>query len=320
MGAIWDAPVDVMTACYEDLRRLASAAVVDDTVPISPIAVFEIASAGEALGDEDYVIALRHLLAAVGRLAHTHGLTAKGQALAAEATEVGHRLLDDMPLLAIHELIRFLFLNPEARARLGRWRTLYREQLGEVVTAAVLHAVMPRLSGADVAHLLGPLNAALVEFDIITPRRWTAFLAESAEESIQLTSMTELPSAFASSASKFKGRGAMQLTGRTNYRAAGKALGFDLEHHPEWVASDADIGFRAAGWFWKRNGLNERADNVHSLADFDKIGNVINRGGPSKKALGTKEREAFYKKATRAWVDYKNRCCAALTSGTATAL
>jgi putative chitinase len=225
-----------------------------------------------------------------------------------------------MPLLAIHELIRYLFLNPDARARLGQWRTLYREQLGSVVTGTVLHAVMPRLSGSDVSHLLGPLNAALVEFDIITPKRWIPFLAESAEESIQLTSMTELPSAFASSASKFKGRGAMQLTGRGNYQAAGKALGFDLEHHPDWVASDADIGFRAAGWFWQNNGLNQRADKVHSVADFDKISNVINRGSPSKKALGEKERESFYRKARQAWVDYKNRCYLALVSGTAMAL
>ena len=33
----------------------------------------------------------------------------------------------------------------------------------------------------------------------------------------------------------FKGRGSIQLTGRVNYRAAGKALGLDLEKHPEKV-------------------------------------------------------------------------------------
>lgn len=54
---------------------------------------------------------------------------------------------------------------------------------------------------------------------------------------------------------KYRGRGLIQLTGKDNYTAAGKALGIDLVNNPD-LAADAVTAAKIAVWFWKsRNGL-----------------------------------------------------------------
>lgn len=49
---------------------------------------------------------------------------------------------------------------------------------------------------------------------------------------------------------KFRGRGLVQLTGRDNYRRAGRALGIDLEARPERVA-ELETAILTALWFWR---------------------------------------------------------------------
>jgi len=48
----------------------------------------------------------------------------------------------------------------------------------------------------------------------------------------------------------YYGRGPIQLTGKNNYEAAGKALGYDLINNPNIVASNPTISFKTAVWFW----------------------------------------------------------------------
>jgi predicted chitinase len=322
--ALFGIDQDVATA-YTELRDLTIEAVQDASLRVSPRAVLNIAGAGAALDDGCDFGAAVFLLAAVPQLDEEHGISAKNQELASEALALGKLVDNESVLLTFKELALLLFTKHHQFENLKQQHVLYKQQIGTVVTAGLLRAIMPKLSWAQIQSFLGPLNAALVEFDIITPKRWMSFLAESALESNQLRSTREEPSSYASSASVYKGRGAMRLTGKWNYRAAGKVLGLDLVHNPDWVASDALVGFRAAGWFWKSNGLNERADAVTTLDDFGKISNIINRGTPDPRdkhdhekkllALGWKERRTFYEKAQIAWADYKNRCELALIAG-----
>jgi predicted chitinase len=309
--------------CYAELRELTIAAVQDMELRVSPLAVLNMACAGAALQRDCDFAASIFLLATIPYLGMENVKSAKNHELASEALAIGETIKNEELELTLKELALRLLSDHHDFEALKQEHALYKREMGEVLTAGLLRAVMPRLSWVEVLGFLKPLNAALVEYDIITPKRWIPFLAESALESNQLKSMRELPSSYASSASVYKGRGAMQLTGKRNYRAAGKALGLDLEHNPDLVASDASVGFRAAGWFWKSNGLNERADGVSSLDDFDKISNIINRGsanpvdkeGNHVKALGWKERRNYYESAAKAWVEYKNRCELALIAG-----
>ncbi len=153
------------------------------------------------------------------------------------------------------------------------------------VSVDQLVAIMPNLSRSRAQQLLPHLNQAMVQGGINTPRRQAAFLAQLAHESVGLTAFEEFASGAAyegradlgntqpGDGVRYKGRGPIQLTGRANYRAAGKALGIDLENNPR-RASDPDVGFRIAVWFWNSRGLSSYADQGR----FDDITYRINGG------------------------------------------
>ncbi|CAF3428422.1 unnamed protein product, partial [Rotaria socialis] len=90
-----------------------------------------------------------------------------------------------------------------------------------------------------------------------------------------------------------KGRGPIQLTGRANYREAGRALGIDLEANPQIVATPA-VGFRTSVWFWTKHNLNALAD-AGTLAAFRQITRKINGG-----TNGQADRENYWAKAKSA--------------------
>jgi len=58
---------------------------------------------------------------------------------------------------------------------------------------------------------------------------------------------------------RYKGRGPIQITGRANYRTFGRAIGIDIENHPE-IAAIPSIGLHLACEYWKVKGLNAFAD------------------------------------------------------------
>lgn len=148
-----------------------------------------------------------------------------------------------------------------------------------------LRRIMPNLSVADAQRYLPYLNSAMNEAGITTKPRQAAFLAQLAHESGGLRYMEEIASGAAyegrrdlgntqpGDGRRYKGRGPIQLTGRANYREAGRALGIDLENHPE-RASDPDVGFRIAAWYWQTRGLNGLADQ----GNFREITRRINGG------------------------------------------
>lgn len=148
-----------------------------------------------------------------------------------------------------------------------------------------LRSIMPLLSRDKADIYSGLLNAAMQEFDIITPEREAAFLAQLSHESGQLRYWKELASGRdyegrldlgntePGDGVRFKGRGPIQITGRENARKAGDALGVDFESNPELMELP-EYGFRIAGWFWKTRGLNELAD----VDNFKLITKRINGG------------------------------------------
>jgi putative chitinase len=85
----------------------------------------------------------------------------------------------------------------------------------------------------------------------------------------------------------YRGRGLKQLTGRSNYRRCGEAIGADLIGEPDLLLEPANAA-RSAGWFWSANGLNAIADTGNVAAMTKRI-----NGG----SIGLVQREALYKVA-----------------------
>jgi putative chitinase len=74
-------------------------------------------------------------------------------------------------------------------------------------------------------------------------------------------------------ASKFLGRGLIQLTGKENYANCGTALGVDFVGNPNLLI-EPKYASLSAGWFWNKKGLNALADTK----DYETMTKRINGG------------------------------------------
>ena len=133
------------------------------------------------------------------------------------------------------------------------------------------------------------LNSSMGKYGVVTPLRIAAFIAQVGHESGQLRWLKELWGPTVQQAKyegradlgnsvvgdgfKFRGRGLIQVTGRTNYANCGKALDLDLLEHPELLEIPR-WACESAAWFWQSNGLNELADK----GQFTTITRRINGG------------------------------------------
>lgn len=145
------------------------------------------------------------------------------------------------------------------------------------------------------------INQTLEEFNISTKKRIAAFLAQLAHESGEFRYREEITDGSAyegrqdlgntqpGDGKRFKGRGDIQLTGRANYRSAGRYFGESFEKNPEIAATDK-YRTRVAGWFWATHNLNRLADED----DFRGITKKINGG-----YNGYSERLTYYNRALK---------------------
>ncbi len=164
-----------------------------------------------------------------------------------------------------------------------------------LITQDQLNAIAPYSIRDRLVQLLPHLNTAMQRYGIITPLRKAHFLAQTAHESDGFNTNEE----YASGADyegrrdlgntkggdgvRFKGRGLIQVTGRSNYAECGQALGVDLISNPQRLG-DFDLACLSAGWYWDSRSLNDYADNDDVLT----ITRIINGG-----LNGLDDREAY---------------------------
>lgn len=144
----------------------------------------------------------------------------------------------------------------------------------EKVIAVVEATGWGRLLPADAHYHAYHLHQAMEEFEIDTPLRVAAFLAQWAHETGGWRWMRELggPSYFAKYdfrqdlgntepgyGYRYRGRGYLMLTGKANYEQYGRKFNLPLLEQPELVESPA-VSARIAGQYWTDHGLNEFAD------------------------------------------------------------
>ncbi len=165
-----------------------------------------------------------------------------------------------------------------------------------MISKSDLQTIMPNATASKLEMFISPINDTLVKYDINTPIRIQSFLAQIAHESGQLLYTRELASGRAYEGRKdlgnimpgdgvrFKGRGLIQITGRSNYELLSHDLGIDFITNPELLEGPV-YATDSAGWFWKRNNLNKIADS----GDFQKLTRRINGG-----INGIEERQKFF--------------------------
>lgn len=145
------------------------------------------------------------------------------------------------------------------------------------------------------------LNEYCARYEINTPLRLAAFLAQIGHESGRLRYAEEIAKGDAyegrkdlgnvckGDGKKFKGRGLIQITGRYNYTKISNDLGIDFVSQP-MLLSLPKYAVWSACWYWDKRGLNALADE----GKFRDITRAINGG-----YNGLEDREKLYARCKR---------------------
>jgi putative chitinase len=201
------------------------------------------------------------------------------------------------------------------------------------LTLAQLKQLIPNNPYVD--HWYHALEQLLPDYDIDTPHRIAAFIAQCAHESNNFTAIQEnlnykaaslralfkkyfptdeLAQQYASKVNKqeaianriyanrmgngdeasgdgfkYRGRGLIQLTGKSNYQSFADSLEISPEDAAQYMATFEGAA-QSACWFWETNNLNKWAD----AGDIEKMTKIINGG-----TLGLEERKKHYEQALR---------------------
>lgn len=164
------------------------------------------------------------------------------------------------------------------------------------ISLQTFHHIMPNAP----AHYIKPLNLAMARYSINTGKRIAAFLAQLAVESEELRHTHErwsdrkhfklsgvhrkahtatlkedyfkywygnrhknLGNDTADDGYTYRGRGAIQVTGKANYTQIGLAIGKPLAANPDLVETDDEVDMLASAYFFARlRHLNHVADEV----------------------------------------------------------
>lgn len=166
----------------------------------------------------------------------------------------------------------------------------------------IINKIAPNANSAIAKGLANSMPQVIREAGLTTNLRLAHFLAQVAHESAGFKTTIEYASGTAynnrkdlgntrpGDGPKFKGRGLIQVTGRSNYAAMSKALGQDFIEDPTelgafpWAALSAAV-------YWKTHDLNRYADRN----DIKSVTRIINGG-----YNGLPDRERYFSLAQNA--------------------
>ena len=153
-----------------------------------------------------------------------------------------------------------------------------------------LQGIMISAPRATVLRYLRPLHQKMLQHSISSPLRMSHFLAQIGHETLDLRYSEEIASGEAyegrldlgntepGDGVRFKGRGLIQLTGRSNYTLYGEAvtLSFLTDETAATIASDPHRAVDVACWYWTRHKLNVLADKDDVQGITRKINGGLN--------------------------------------------
>jgi putative chitinase len=190
----------------------------------------------------------------------------------------------------------------------------------------------PHLSRYDAEKWMPSINRAMHDANITTPDQQAAFVAQIDEESGELEMVNELPwglprtqwndeqaardyfnnkyaylngnGDFSSGDGyNYRGRGILQITGKSNYLAVSRELYGDdrLVKDPDLV-SQPDIAGAAVAAYWNENNLNRFMPPGQPVTpqQFQDLGSTINTGHPGDVPNNAAERVKYWELAKAA--------------------
>lgn len=182
-----------------------------------------------------------------------------------------------------------------------------------MITKDQIAAILPGVYHLDEYYPF--VVAGMERFEITSPARMGAFIAQIAHESANFKALEEYATGEAyegrvalgntepGDGVSFKGRGAIQITGRSNYKACSLALYGDLTliNNPQELATPMPA-FESAGWYWSTRNINLICDRPedwhkpgpHNYSKFQWITVLINGG-----LNGYLDRQANYLRARK---------------------
>lgn len=180
-------------------------------------------------------------------------------------------------------------------------------------SALKLKLIIPEAPDGSVALYAPQLDSLMDDYDIDSPLRQAHFLAQIAVESDRLKTAQEYSSGEAyedredlgnteeGDGKRFKGRGLIQITGRSNYEDFGTYYDISLtdledDDNRKKLSDDPSLAVEVSCWFWMQHELNKwaDADNVMNVTK------IINAGSIKAKVTslhGYPQRQAYLRRA-----------------------
>ena len=195
-----------------------------------------------------------------------------------------------------------LFTKGQLVAILGCSQAIENKYIDQINAACTKYSIntMLRLAAfiAQVGHESGRLSTVVENLNYSAegllktwPSRFTAATAAAVSRQPEKIANIVYASRLGNTASgdgwKYRGRGLIQITGKSNYDAYSQSAGFNAVSNPDALLEPTHASL-SAGWFWDSKSLNSYADR----SDFLTITKRINGG-----TNGQADRELLYKKA-----------------------
>lgn len=116
----------------------------------------------------------------------------------------------------------------------------------------VLHraALKAGIKGVELAQFLAQTRHESDDFSRMKERGGKQYFAKLYDPKSSPRTAKILGNTHVGDGVRYHGRGFIQITGRDNYRMAGKALGLPLEQQPE-LAARPDVAAKIAVWYWQ---------------------------------------------------------------------
>jgi putative chitinase len=171
-----------------------------------------------------------------------------------------------------------------------------------IITPEQLYKIIPRASKSNIQKFIVPLNVTMKKFNITSPLQISAFISQIAIESGYLKYTKELGATSyfnkyepttkigkglgntqTGDGAKYRGRGLIQTTGRSNYMDLSKSLGTDFINTPELLETPMWASL-SAGYWWFKNQKKKTSKMNANLAgcinnkDISGITRAVNGG------------------------------------------